>query len=93
LRRFVVILCVLALASIVIAARAATIGLQVQDLSSNSCGKPILVVTSTTSLTTTTTTTTPLGCQTAVLCASKADNHDHNNDNVCDGNNGKGDNK
>ncbi|MEX0948634.1 MAG: hypothetical protein WD296_07500 [Acidimicrobiia bacterium] len=87
MRRVVLLLCVLLLATIAVTASAATKNLKVEDVGSVACGAPVVPSTSTT---TTTTTTTPTGCQTSVVCPSKADNHDRDNDHNCDGNNGGG---
>ena len=88
MRRVFVVLCVLWLATIAIAAHAATVNLKAEDVGSVACRGPVVASSSTTS--TTTTTTSPSGCQTVTLCGKQPDNQPHNNDNTCDGNNGGG---
>jgi hypothetical protein len=84
-RLLLLLLCVALLASIAIAAHAATLSVKVEDVTAIACNAP--VVSSTTTVTTAPSTG---GCQTSVVCPGKPDNHEHNNDNTCDGNNGGG---
>jgi len=86
-RRLFVVLCVLVVAVTAIAANAAVFNVDVKNMSTLTCKGPVTPSTST-STTTTTTTVPPGGCATSTVCPSKADGHPHDNDLVCDGNNG-----
>jgi hypothetical protein len=82
-RRLLVIVCLLAIATMVIAARAASVNTKVEDVGSFACATP--------GATTTTVVTVPTGvCESQIKCAKRPDDPPHPNDDVCDGNNGRG---
>jgi hypothetical protein len=82
-RRLLVIVCLLAIATMVIAARAATVNTKVEDVGSFACATP--------GATTTTVISLPAGgCSTDIKCAKRPDDPPHPNDDTCDGNNGRG---
>ena len=90
MRRVVLILCVLLLATVAVTASAATRSVKVEDHTLFTCGGAVAPTTSTSSTTSTTTTTNPTGCSVSTICPKKNDDPNHPNDTSCDGNNGGG---